>query len=824
VAALLTAENQIRKRFAAPAGFAPPHGDDGARVRAIAERFAQSTVAALRTVRRLPAPRYDDRQWRVLRALISVQMHAAAELTLAFAARGAIDFAEVAARAASALGESEAPSDLALALDRRIEHLLVDEFQDTSRSQVQLLTTLMAGWTPGDGRTIFCVGDPMQSIYRFRSADVGLFLRVRDHGLGDRTLSALALSANYRSQPAIVDWVNRVFAQVLPPRDDLPLGAVRYSPAVAATADQRPSAVHLHALPGATLLEEGAWTAGLVGQIRARRPQATIAVLGRTRSQLTPVAAALRESGIAFQGLELIGLADRLAVRDLLSLTRAVVHLADRVAWLACLRAPWCGLTLPELYVLTADDADATVLELSQDPARRAQLTPAAGTRLDRTLRILEQARAERGSRALSLVVESAWLELGGPATLEDEVDLENARRYLERLAVLERAGDLDDPALLVEQVADLYAAPDPSANASLQLMTVHAAKGLEWDVVLLTGLGRGGGRDSPELVRDLEFERDQDRPGLVLAPLRAPGTSAEPLESYVRHVERERGRLEEARLLYVAATRARDELHLVGHLVALEGGPAHFRRPGHQTALGLLWPAIGAEFTAAVQAPAAAAPPAPHASLVRLAADFALPPVAAPVATPPPVVAPPTAPEFVWVETPARLVGTVVHEELARMAHAGNADPAQLAARAAHRRRRLIELGVAPAWLARAEARAADALARTLRDPRGRWLLARHREARSEWALSGLVAGALVTCVIDRSFVDAAGMRWVIDFKASVHEGAGVEEFLDEERNRYREQLDRYAALVRRLDPERPITLALYFPVLGGWREWAAS
>jgi ATP-dependent helicase/nuclease subunit A len=824
VAALLTAENRLRKRFAAAEGFAAPHGDDGARVKAIVEHFDQfpAITRALRTVRRLPVPRYDERQWRVLRALIAVQMRAAGELTLAFAARGAIDFAEVAARADLALGESEAPSELALVLDRRIEHLLVDEFQDISRSQVQLLSKLMAGWTPGDGRTIFCVGDPMQSIYRFRSADVALFLKVRDHGLADHSLTALSLSSNYRSQPAIVDWVNRVFARVLPPRDDLPSGAVRYWPAIATPTEERPSMVRLHALPGFTARDEGAWTADLVSQIRARRPQATIAVLGRARAHLAPVATALQASGLAFQGIKLIGLADRLAVRDLLSLTRAVVHLADRVAWLACLRAPWCGLTLPELHALAGDDADATILELCRDPARRARLTPAALARLDRTLSVLDQARAERGSRPLSLVVESAWLELGGPATVEHDVDLENARRYLERLAAVERAGDLDDPALLAGQVADLYAAADPHADERLQLMTVHGAKGLEWDVVVLCGLGRGGAPNSTELVRDLEFERDADGPGLVLAPLRAPGTDTEPLESYVRHVERERDRLEEARLLYVAATRARDELHLVGHLVQLEGEPPRYRQPGPQTALGLLWGAIEGEFKASVDTGLKRAPAATRASLRRLAPDFELPPLPPPIAAPPRVAAPPAAPEFIWVETPARLVGTVVHEELARMAREGHPG-SELAARAAHRRRRLSELGVAPAALPGAEARVAEALERTLHDPRGRWLLARHAESRSEWALTGLLDGALATCVIDRSFVDA-GTRWVVDFKASVHEGTGVEAFLDEERLRYREQLERYAALVRRLDPDRPIRLALYFPLLSGWREWAAS
>ena len=139
-----------------------------------------------------------------------------------------------------ALGQVDAPEDLALALGHRIQHFLVDEFQDTSYTQFELIEKLTAGWEPGDGRTLFLVGDPMQSIYRFRQADVSLFLKARLEGIGAIRLEPLTLSVNFRSRPGIVEWVNRTFESILPARDDLESGAVAYSPSVPGAAARTP--------------------------------------------------------------------------------------------------------------------------------------------------------------------------------------------------------------------------------------------------------------------------------------------------------------------------------------------------------------------------------------------------------------------------------------------------------------------------------------------------------------------------------------------------------------------------------------------------------
>jgi ATP-dependent helicase/nuclease subunit A len=137
-----------------------------------------------------------------------------------------------------------------------------------------------------------------------------------------------------------------------------------------------------------------------------------------------------------------------------------------------------------------------------------------------------------------------------------------------------------------------------------------------------------------------------------------------------------------------------------------------------------------------------------------------------------------------------------------------------------------LSNFGVPPDDIAWAAQRVEDGLLRMLGDPRGRWILDRHAGAASELSVAGLIDGKLCEVVIDRTFIDETGVRWIIDYKTSAHEGANLENFLEAEKQRYREQLERYARLMVQLDHSstgRPIRLGLYFPLLGEWLEWAA-
>jgi ATP-dependent helicase/nuclease subunit A len=134
--------------------------------------------------------------------------------------------------------------------------------------------------------------------------------------------------------------------------------------------------------------------------------------------------------------------------------------------------------------------------------------------------------------------------------------------------------------------------------------------------------------------------------------------------------------------------------------------------------------------------------------------------------------------------------------------------------------RQLLAQAGVREEELDAAVQDVAQAVHVTLADERGRWLLTAHPQARSEYALSLLEDGKLKTGVIDRSFVDADGTRWIVDYKTSRHSGADLEAFLERERLRYAPQLERYASLMRGLGTPR-VKVALYFPLLQRFLSW---
>jgi ATP-dependent exoDNAse (exonuclease V) beta subunit len=549
---------------------------------------APGMLEKLVAVQALPDADLPAEEAEALQSLSLLLQHAAAELLLVFAERGQLDYAQVAGAARAALSCGGAPTDLALRLGSAVRHVLVDEFQDTSAEQISLLRALTAGWEEGDGRTLFAVGDPMQSIYQFREADVGLYLRARDRGIGERAFEPLALHRNFRSGPGIVAWVNQVFGRIFPQRDDPLLSGVAYLESTAACAEPAGS-VQVHGRLAEEPEAEAARVLGIVQAARRRDPAVCIAVLVANRSRRHRAGRGIARGRHRRAGREARALGERAVVRDLATLARALQHIGDRTAWLAVLRAPWCGLRLDALAALGADAA-APLWQVLQGP-RTAVLGAEEQARAARVVRALEPALAG-GERALPLAerVERCWQRLGGPAIHAALRDQDDAESFLDALAA-DPATELLAGEALQALAQDAYASARSQPGA-VDVLTMHAAKGLEWDVVIVPGLGRRNARDPEPLLHWVEFPSAGEEPDLLLAPLRATGEPApRSVAAYIRGVRRQRQQLERVRLLYVTATRARRELHWLAAATPVDDGGVC--RPLAGSLLQTLWPAL---------------------------------------------------------------------------------------------------------------------------------------------------------------------------------------------------------------------------------------
>jgi ATP-dependent exoDNAse (exonuclease V) beta subunit len=814
-ALLLTRQGEWRKRLAKQEGFGPEHSRARDRLRGLLDELQprEELRAALQRVGSLPAARYTDAQWSSLAALQVVLVRLAAELKVAFAERRAVDFVELALAAQRALGQVDAPSELLLALDRRIQHLLVDEFQDTSQSQRRLLELLTAGWQADDGRTLFLVGDPMQSIYRFRDADMSLFLLAKQRGIGPVRLHSLTLERNFRSAPAIVSWVNAAFARAFPAHDRIDLGLAAFRASVATRADGERQFVRAHSA-GPASGAEVARVVEILEDERRRAPQQSIAVLVQSRTHLEGLRERLRERGVAVHAVEIDTLGQQSIAQDLAGLTRALLHLDDRVAWLAILRAPWCGLKLGDLDALCGDDWQSAIWQLVQQPARLASLSEDGKARAQRFVETLTAAFEVRGHSTLSRWVERTWLDLDGPACLDDPAALLAAEQFFALLGAAERGGDLDDPVQLQRALDAVQPQGDAPREQGIEIMTMHRAKGLEFDTVVLLGLGREPRPDDPRALQWLARSTADGRDDLVMVPSAFAGDAdAQRLAEFVRRAERERDSAERARLLYVATTRARERLHVVWQL------PADAEAPPAASLLAHLWPVVAAT----PREDAAVAPrvePQAIVPVLRRLKTTAVSRTAAALSG----ALPAPRPEFVWADQAAAHVGTVVHRQLQRIAEQGleGWNEQRLVSLRPTFARELELLGVEPAERDGAAARVVTALSRALASPHGRWVLGEHAEARSELKLTLRAGMALEHIRLDRTFV-ADGRRWIVDFKTSRHEGGDLAAFLDSEVERHAPQLERYARAVA-VDERRPIELCLYFPLLGELRSWPAA
>ena len=510
----------------------------------------------LNNLANLPSAYFPESTSKEINDIAQVLKLSVAELKMIFKEKGLQDFSEVGMQAINALDSREEVSDIALLLDYQIKHLLIDEFQDTSYSQLSLIEKLVDGWQKGDGKSIFFVGDPMQSIYKFRESQVGIFLEIMKSGIGSLKINSLTLNSNFRSNKSIVEKNNKIFSQIFPNQDNLLLGAIHYSESNSASQVEQDDAVTFYPFSADQDFEEAEMVVKIIKNSISNNPNHETAVLVRSRSHLKAITLLLQDSSINFEALKTEPLRSNLFTRDLLSLTRALLSLADRLAWLSLLRAPWCGLKLEDLLAF-GESTDKTIFSQLIDDGIAQDLSEDGAVRSRHLFLATEEAVYSEGKFSFVERFSYSLSQLCNEIELnEQEKSIRSQFLSLLNHCELNQSLDIKTIELMVK---DLYA---PSQHASVKLMTIHQAKGLEFDTVIIPGLGKKGKSDTLPLMQIQEFSNKN----ILLAPIKS---SYEDSESktylYLQYLQKQQTHFELMRVLYVAMSRAKHKIHLLG-------------------------------------------------------------------------------------------------------------------------------------------------------------------------------------------------------------------------------------------------------------------
>ncbi len=839
---LLTGKGELRKRWTKKEGVLTPSNAKGNEQKKIAtlqkamreELLEELTsypqfIEQLSLVKGLPSSQYTERQWDTIESLNLCLNVLLGFLKLEFQSSGKVDFIELSLSALYALQDEVGATDVAMKLDYQIKHILVDEFQDTSHGQFELLKLLTQGWQPDDGRTLFVVGDPMQSIYRFREADVGLYLNCRSHGLHQVALEPLVLTTNFRSEAGIVDWVNRAFKKVFPETENAMLGAVPVSLADPKNDNNDPAVEFIHQLNASPDFQPDAMLS-IIQSIRENQEtrQDSIAVLVRNKSHAQAVIALLKTHDMAVEAIEMERLAERPMIKNLRSLTRLLINPHDNIALAALLRSVWCGISLASMHTLFNQAKPALVMieaivtrdDIVFDGPNDDRV------RLKNFYTRLHPYLALSDSEPLVQVVKACWIALGGAHLNNNPRDLKDAEQYFQQLELRLSDKPLNLVSEIDQIIEQLFSASEPAeASSCVKVMSIHKSKGLEFDHVLVPHLEKQPRNEMSQLVlwQELPDSRDTQADFLV-APMKTGEEQEDKIYNLLNAINEQKQLFENGRLLYVAATRAKKKLYLLAESKVKDtGDDFDVKLPHKGSLLAQLWPVVEPEIRKQLKAydepdPIAQSEIVVSRAVNRLVTDAQLSLPERPFKLPEylTTISSDKEPQpYQWINQNAAIVGTLVHRYLQSMAEEGleHWSDSRIEQLSDAFKQYFKQQFVADDAIESCVEKTVEALKRSLTDEVARWILSPHKEAACEYELSTRSQDQFASYVIDRTFVDENDVRWIIDYKTSENSSDDHDAFFAAELDKYREQLQRYSEIMSAID-KRSVKCGLYLPM----------
>ena len=303
-----------------------------------------------------------------------------ANLQEQFMLRGELDYTQVVENAIVTLNDT----DVAILFDDNVSHILIDEFQDINKLQEKFLKLLTDNFSGNPGKSFFAVGDPMQSIYRFRKADVEIFNTLqKTEKFGDIRIKACKLEVNFRSNRKIIKWLNDFYKHAFGEINDMNKGLISYHSSCESleTFKIKGDGVKFHILKNkkkhiyTEQQKEAQYIFQTILKIREKKKDTKIVVLARNRSHLRALLTVMRGDHFPVEATEIDSIEYNQSFQDILCLTKALYNFNDRVSWIGILRAPWCGLKLEDLTYLFETNESETPWRIINTPSIVKNLT-----------------------------------------------------------------------------------------------------------------------------------------------------------------------------------------------------------------------------------------------------------------------------------------------------------------------------------------------------------------------------------------------------------------------------------------------------------------
>lgn len=798
---VLTKQNTFRKTATSSIGIKAPSSatnkeekEELAAIKKDANEFLatisqnENLLQALILIRNAPDIEYQANDKEIINALMSLLPVVVAYLNIIFSEQKKADFIAKHLECSEILGHEENPTDFCLNFSNKIKHLLVDEFQDTSLSQLNLIKKLIVAWDDQDQKTLFFVGDPMQSIYKFRQADVAIFTSLINSSLQGIKLNFIQLKSNFRSDPAIINWTNYISESLLRSNNMPYSGSVPFNSAFPVK-DTNQGSINCFLLDHELVGRQNDFILQRTQEL-IKDGVSDIAILVRSRSHIQNLVALFTQEGITASAAEIESLATSSVFIDIANLSLALNNKHDSLSWAALLRSNFCGLSLESIHIICNYDKNRTIYDVIN--SHDLVLNESCEAKLACFNNIITNIYTFFGSNPPAIDLERAWLALGGLNFVTNSILDHTVNNFFSSLLELDT---LPQSWFKWQQLLEKsYIASDN--NAAIKIMTIHKSKGLEFQHVIIPSFSEASATNRAKLLNWHQGSITEN--DLVLGAIPKHKDDVLPVINYLKYIDGIQTENESNRLLYVAATRAKYSLDIIStneldpeENPILKNNNSFLVKTWHlikESNLNNIIRVKNLPMSMNIKTIRTKVNNLKQAKYNNMEIKYDY------------------IPDY-SLDTLKQIQGKVIHSCIEQMSNQ-TIDLHEISNKV---KLELFEYGIDN--IQEQSDYIISVIEKCKQDDDFNWIMCpSHKYAKNEYVIATLIDHKLVKKIIDRTFVCKNNIRWIIDYKLASPKKESLDEFYKIQEDKYKLQLESYTKLFSH--EKRTIKAALYFPL----------